>query len=1415
MSKSEINFNKDSWSVIHNYFESNPYYLTGHHLDSFNDFLENKIPQTLQQFNPQILYEEEIKDSKDSSGETNYKYTTEIYYGGRDGKNVYLGKPIVHRDINNKITNKLMYPNEARLRNLTYAAHIFCDIEVIFKIKNSDGTEESTTSKIFEKTCIGKIPIMLHSKACMLKDTPFSLRQQMGECPHDQGGYFIIDGAEKVIVSHERKAENKLYIVKSYDEAFTYSAQIKSVPEDSFTFARTTVVNINENNIITVRLPLLNYQIPLFTLFRALGFQTDKEILEIILLEFETDEAKFLLDFIEPTLRDGRPIYDQNVAIEFLGKRAGSRLNIMSLIQTDCFPHVGNDYREKAMYLGYVVKKLMLVTCGIEKPTDRDSFTFKRVDLSGFLLANLFRESYKQFQRDLRVKVDTKYRFNKIQYQNENYADIINEDNKTEIFDALVIEQKFMKSFKVGTILNKVGLIQEMNRLSSLGTLSHLRRINTLGDNIMIGQRKLHSTQFGIICPAETPDGGNIGIKKHLSVMGHITFGCSAQPIIDLSYEFGVQPVASLHANQIAHKVKVFVNGRWIGIHHQPKEFVSLLRLYRRNALINIFTSISWNIAEQEIQLLTDGGRCARPLYIVGENNEPLIDKKLIEDIRQNKKNWFSLIQGTTLKDGTLDYYNCERYNPKASEIKDLDPRMLQKNMGCIEYIDVDEMIHNLLANKYEEIDPSLNYSHMEIHPSLILGFLGYTIPYCNRSQAPRNVYGTSQSKQSVGMYVSNFRNRFDTSAHVLFYPQKPLINTQLSKYSMSEYLPTGMNAIVAIGCYSGYNQEDSIIFNKSALQRGLFRSCYFKTYEGKEITDNKGGTKDIIFTSAMTDDVKLANEYTRNDLEDSGIIKEGSYVKENSVLISKFTSLETPSGQQNIDSSVVVKKHGDGVVDKVFCDYTNKDKERLCKVRIVTTRQPSLGDKFASRHGQKGVIGMVLEEKDMPYTKDGIVPDIIINPHAFPSRMTIGQFIESFTGKVCSLQGFYADATPFTDINFDEIATILENNDFEKYGNEVLYSGIHGKQLDSKIFIGPTYYQRLKHMVIDKINARDTGKMTLKNRQPPSGKRAGGGLRIGEMERDALISHGVLGFIKESVMERSDKFRAAISENTGHFAIGNHSQNRFVCPNVDGPLEFDESTLDLETGNSTQTDIVPVHIPYNMKMLIQECEAMSISPRIIVKPLSEREDVTIKTNKMFVSQDIQNRKLSANRKFKLGEQVRTKFNDKKLIIISYLENMRVKARIIESDSYNEVGQVRVLSERQLRKLEKTDQQDMPSYSHMQQDYYSEYGQYGQYGQYDNYGKSGQYDNYGKSGQYDPSVYAQYNYKRPIYDYNLLRQLEENNPEGEPQEEPYREDVREEPYDTPISVPYPEEHAEDKPNLYHGFVKDTDNERDL
>ena len=1275
----------ESWELIHNYFSAHPYYLTKHHLDSFNDFLDNKIPQTFQQYNPQTHF-------IDIDTEGNYKYKTQVYFGGRDATEIYLGKPIVFLEKN----KKQLYPNEARLRNLTYASHIFCNIEVDF-FKNVDNHDEKIETKIFENVCIGKIPIMLHSKACMLEGMPFEMKRQMGECPYDQGGYFIIDGAEKVVVSHERKAENKLYIVKKDDNKVSYSAQIKSVPEDNFTFARTTVVNIIEHGDeeeVTVRMPLLNKQIPLFTMFRALGIENDKEIFEYILLDMETSESKLLFEFLQDALyrerqnkQLGEYVLTQKEALQYISKSAGSMAKALKLIQTDFFPHVGDNFIDKAYYLGYVTRRLLCVRFGIDNVTDRDSFAFKRVDLSGFLLANLFRESFKQFQRDSKIALDTAYRFNTNLYQNENYANIINQENHLRIFNPKnAIETMFMKSFKVGTILNKVGLIQELNRLSYAGTLSHLRRVNTIGDMIMIGQRKLHSTQYGIICPVETPDGGNIGIKKHLSIMAHVTFGCPAEPLIQLVRELGTIELASLTPSQIKNRVKVFVNGRWIGIHNEPEKLVHTLRMYRRNALINIFTSIAWHISEMEIQILTDGGRCTRPFYIVDDGNNMRINQKILKQIEKEEVGWFDLLQGKTLSKGSLDYYNCNNYCSKkrVSTLKELED-----NAGVIEYVDVDEMGTTLLAESPEKMDNDYSYQHTEIHPSLIMGMLGFMIPYCNRSQAPRNVYGSSQTKQSVGTYTSNFRNRFDTSAHLLFYPQRPLITTRLAKYSNIENLPTGMNAIVAIGCYTGYNQEDSIIFNKSALERGLFRSCYFKSYQGMEMTDIKGGSQELFFNPENIENVNLMKEYKRKNLDKIGIIKEGSYVEENDVLISKLSKIYDNGQETSRDNSVVVKKGGEGIVDKVFCDYNNSNRERLCKVRIVTTREPMLGDKFASRHGQKGVCGMVLKEEDMPFTKDGIRPDLIINPHAIPSRMTIGQFIECITGKLCSLKGHFSDGTPFTNIDIDVIAETLEKEGgYEKYGDEILYSGINGKQMSTKIFIGPTYYQRLKHMVKDKINSRERGKMTLKNRQPPSGKSMGGGLRIGEMERDALLSHGVMQFVKESVMERSDKYGLFVSENSGQFAAGNPGKHQYVCPNVDGPLEFKEETdrIQLVTGNSTKTDIYPVELPYNMKMMIQECEAMSISPRIILNRPPVQESLSVYNNNRFQPQDLETRKNKNTGRLSVGSYV--KIGKEIGVILSKLQTNEYTIQIVSSPNYTREGKIIRKTSRQIKPVQ-------------------------------------------------------------------------------------------------------------------------------
>ena len=1208
-----IEFEKNTWGLINNYLNNNKNYLTKHHLDSFNDFIQNKIPQTFEQYNPQILYKE--LDKKTSK----YKYEMHIYYGGKDSKSIYISKPVIYKENNEGVVKKQMYPNEARLRNLSYSSNIFCDIYIEYKILD-DKNNVKTSNKTFNNINMGKIPIMLQSNICVLNNSTPEMKRQMGECPYDQGGYFIIDGQERVIVSHERKAENKLYIVESKDDIYSYSAQIKSVPDNTFKYARTTVVNINRSDdTITVRLPMMNKQIPLFILFRLLDIESDKDILKYILYDINNEKSKLFLEHLRPSLESNGDIYDKISAMKYLMNFnfGGTFSHLLDIISTDLFPHVGDSYTNKAYYLGYVVHKLLEVKLGLRTQTDRDSFMFKRVDLSGFLLANLFRERFRQLQRDIKITVDSEYRFNGSEYQNEKFSNIINPKNINTIFNYKVIEDGFLKSFKLGNILNKKGLIQLFNRLSSIGAVSHLRRINTLGDMIMMGQRKLHSSQYGIICPVETPDGGNIGIKKHMSILCHITFGINPEPIVKLCYELEVLPLDNILPNFVINTTKVFVNGKWIGIHYDPNKLVTLLRLYRRNGLINTFISISFIIEDLEIQIFTDGGRCCRPLYIVN-NNQLMINSMHFSKIKDNQLQWDRLLSGFKEKKTKFNYYNQDVLCPSKENFK---PEKLEEDLikysGLVEFLDVDEANTTLVAMTYNILNTKdyNSYTHMEIHPSIIMGFVGYHIPYANRSQAPRNVYGTGQSKQSVGCYISNYRKRFDTSAHVLHHPQKPLIKTRIANYSMAEHLPTGINAIVAIMSYTGYNQEDSIMINKSAIEKGLFKSSYFKSYDTYETYDSKTNTEFIINNvTTNEDDIKTNKKYNYTKLNDKGIVNEGVYVEDNDVLIGRYVK----SSDGNYDDSVAVKEGGYGVVDKTFLDYSNTHNHRMCKVRICTLRDPVLGDKFASRHGQKGVIGMIVPQEDMPFNKDGLTPDIIINPHAIPSRMTIGQFIESILGKVCCMYGFNADATPFSNIDSNEIFDILQNKcGMDKYGDEILYNGIYGTQIKTKIFFGPTYYQRLKHMVKDKVNSRSTGKYTLKTKQPPSGRAVGGGLRIGEMERDAILSHGVSMFLKESMVERSDAYSYYISDKSGMTAIFNSEENRFICPSSDGPLKFinTEYELDdikLEMQNSKQSNIHKIYIPYCMKQLIQECEAMGIALRLITEDTVTRADLDL-----------------------------------------------------------------------------------------------------------------------------------------------------------------------------------------------------------
>ena len=1199
----QINAETDIWKVIYSYFDNNKYYMTNHHLDSFNDYILNKIPQTFKENNPQILYLAKNEETK------NYKFELEIYYGGENGDKITIGKPIIYHGEN---IRKQMYPNEARLKNLNYSTHIFCDILVKYKINDDEGNTIEENVITFDHMSLCSIPIMLHSKLCVLNNQSFETLRSMGECPYEQGGYFIVEGKEKVIVSHERKAENKLYVQTVNDGINTHTINIKSIPQGKFKYPKTTEISIKIiDDSMNVRLPGFNKKVPLFVIFRFLGLESDKEILENIFNKLDDDVNQELIDEMIPSIKEGSVAYTQHGAGEFLKQFTQHNIvsQVYNIITNELIPHVGNNYTNKAVFLGYMVRKLLYRKKNLIKNTDRDSFANKRVDLSGFLLAALFRDSFLQFQRRTKIELDKEYRFNSDKYK-ENIMDIINESNIRNIFDSNKMEKDYMFAFKIGTILNKKGLIQALSRRTFSDIISHTRRINTPKGNVMIAQRKLHSTQYGMFCPVEAPDGGNVGIKKHMSIMTHITFGCDTKPLEKCVREFGLMFIQEIDVRILESSGKVFLNGNILGIHHNISYLIRVLKLFRRNSLINIFTSFNWDTRFNELFISTDGGRCSRPLLIV-ENNKLILTKKIINDLDKKIIGWDNLVGGFMDNRDKLDYYNCDYSCPK-SRVDLL--KKLEKTQAVFEYIDVDELDNILISSKPDELkdnDITLkNFTHCELHPTMIFGHLGFYTPFANNSQSVRNIFGAGQGKQAVGIYTSNFRYRMDNGAHTLNYPQKPLVNNKMAEYIFNSKLPCGNNIIVAIASYSGYNQEDAVIINKNSLDRGLFNTTYYKVYESMESVNKQKGVSEFFYSPK--NDQKNVNphkDYNYSKLDEFGVVKENSYVFQNDVLIGQYRN---SVDEGNFDTSTSVKKDGGGLVDKVYMFNTNSDNSKLCKIRLISTRVPDVGDKFASRHGQKGTVGCVMEAKNMPYTKEGIIPDMIINPHAFPSRMTIGQFLESLGGKIGLGMGFIFDGTTFEEQSIEELGDVLQsNNGYHKHGTEVMYSGITGKQLEADIFIGPTFYQRLKQMVQDKINSRAPGKINYLTKQPPAGRAAGGGLRIGEMERDAIISHGIANFLKESTVDRSDGRETDeqtigeyyICDHTGEIVGVNKDNNVFVSPAYDGPLEFEGNkaeNLKLAVRDNKSYSFSKVKIPYSVKLLIQECGAMGISLKVL-----------------------------------------------------------------------------------------------------------------------------------------------------------------------------------------------------------------------
>ena len=1102
--------NSTIWKLMDKYFQDNPQSLVRHHTESYNDFYKNGIFQIFKEKNPLRIgtkFDEKIND---------YRSQCVMYFGGKDGSKIYFGKPVIYDDNN----SHYMFPNEARLRNMTYGMTIHYDIDIEYidileegeepmlvgpeelftggeYVKNEgfinfkeqnidiniDGdieeepeeiqggapkrrgkrttteisaeetalirelTEKSMTESnkqvrttTIEKVLLGRFPIMVQSNYCVLSGLPSDVRHTMGECRNDHGGYFIIDGKEKTVVSQEKFGDNMLYIRKSGDDKYLYSAEIRSVSENESKPTRTLSVRIMAptssftfKNIV-VNIPNVRKPVPLFIVFRALGIISDKKIITTCLLDIEKHEN--LVDLFTPSVHDSGGILTQRTALKYIASLTkGKTISHAQEILADYFlPHVGEtNFIDKAYYLGYITHRLLSVFTGSDEPTDRDNFKYKRIELVGTLMYGLFREYYNIQLRQIHLGFESKLTFNKALYE-DNLQGLI-EQNYKSVFSEKTVEEGFRKAFKGNwgsqTHTKRIGVVQDLNRLSYNSALSHLRKTNLPLDSSakLIGPRVLHSTQWGMFDPIDTPDGGNIGIHKHMAITAYVTQGVSREPIISwLREKVEMKLLEECSPYALSIMTKVMINGLWAGVVETPKETVEKVRLFRRNGLLPIYTSVTFQISENTVYIYTDAGRICRPIfYRDPETNKMSFDRDVVKKhLDEGDYSWNDLVSGfnrKSIKDFNPNDYKMyelsELYEGIDSETNPSRLKRFLEEKAIIDYIDTNETENSLIALNSEELESSKHdkHTHLEIHESLIFGTMSNIINFPENNPASRNSFSCGQSKQACSMYHTNFQVRMDKTAVVLSSGQIPLVKSRYLDYINKEENPYGENTIVAIMCYTGYNVEDAILINEGALKRGLFQTTYYTTYETHEIISKSGEeTMEKTFTNieSKIDVINTKPGYDYSKLDKHGIIRENTVLNDKTVLIGMTT---TSSSQSDIvsDMSKMPKKGQLGTVDKTFITDGEEGK-RIAKVRVREIRIPNLGDKMASRAGQKGTVGLVIPEQDMPFTREGIRPDMIINPHAIPSRMTIGHLVECIVGKASSIYGGFTDCTAFNN---------------------------------------------------------------------------------------------------------------------------------------------------------------------------------------------------------------------------------------------------------------------------------------------------------------------------------------------------------------------------------------------------------------
>ena len=1104
------------WNLLKHFFRDKG--LVKQHVDSYNDFVEKGLQAIVDEVGEIPIEIEE--------------YPLKIRLG-----KIEIGTPRV-TEVDG--SERQIYPTEARVRNLTYASPLHLEMIPII------GEREGQTEIVY----IGDFPVMLKSRICPLSSLTSEELIRIGEDPLDPGGYFIVNGSERVVVALEDLAPNRILVdIEKTGVTPTYKAKIFST---TVGFRARIEVTMKSDGAMFISMPGVPADLPIIVMMKALGIEEDAKIAEMVSLETEVQSE------LESSFDKAQGVISAKDAFLYIGNRLAPgqveeyrMKKAETVVDRNFLPHLGRapaNRFDKAVFLAEIANRIIELKLGKREPDDKDHYANKRLKLAGSLLAELFRIAFRNLTRDL------KYQLERITVKRHVELSIVNAVRPG------IITERVQHAIATGNwVRGRVGVTQLLDRTNFCSTLSHLRRLQSPLSRSQpnLEARDLHPTHWGRLCPNETPEGSNCGLVKNLALSSTISVGVDPKEVVNRLYKMGVVKLEEADKKLRQDGAKVIVDGIIAGYCKEPEALAKEIRTLRRTAKLSsevnvVYYSPTIEGSKPELYVNSDAGRVRRPLVIV-ENGKPKLTEDHIERIQREELGWEDLVKE-----------------------------------GIIEYLDADEEENALVA-----LDPTKitgRTTHLELASYATLGICASLIPYAEHNQSPRNAYESAMAKQALGVFSTNFFNRVDSRAHLLHYPQSPTVKTKPMEIINFDDRPCGQNCVVAVLSFQGYNMEDAIIFNKSSVDRGLARSTFFRIYEA-ECRQYLGGLRDKLEVPEAGTRGYRGDRYYRL-LEEDGIISVESPVAGNAVLIGRtspprfleeYREFEV-RGPTKRDSSVCMRPSESGVVDLVFMSESIEG-SKLVKVKVRDLRVPELGDKFASRHGQKGVVGLLVQGEDMPFTEEGLVPDIIINPHAIPSRMTIGQFVETIAGKVAAIRGEQVDGTPFSNEDPNSLREALLSLGFQYSGREVLYNGISGEKLAADIFVGVVYYQKLHHMVSDKMHARARGQVQMLTRQPTEGRARGGGLRFGEMERDCLIGHGASALLRDRLLEESDKYIAIVCENCGLLAYHDIKQNKYIC-RICGEKAV----------------ISPVAMSYAFKLLIQELMALGIAPRVRVE---------------------------------------------------------------------------------------------------------------------------------------------------------------------------------------------------------------------